>query len=432
MDSTEPPPAESSLITLFICAACLVTLSMLFSIAESSFLSINKLRLRSKINRKDKRALRAGKLLKEKEKLLNTLLVANELVNILLSSILTATALKMFGTSGVGIATGVTTIFLLIFGEITPKAVSTRHPDSFAYGLSLFVMVTVKIFSPVIPIFTFVSRVILKIFGISTKKENTSFSEEEIKTIIDIGSETGIIDKSEQRMMHRVFKFTDLEAQSIMVPRTKIVSVPVSAKYRDILELSERSHLSRFPVYRKDIDDIVGILYVKDLLFYDGLKKEFSVQNIMRPPLFIPGTKSISYAQNLLAQNHQTIAIVIDEYSGTDGILTKEDIFSEIFGFIKNDTRKAQNLISLNNLGGTDSKSFTVSGETRLLELQEHLHIQLQSEINETIGGWITEKLDHIPEAGEKVEFFGFLFTVTKMSARRVETVQITAMEAAK
>jgi len=425
MDSSKPPPAESNIMILLLCAACLVTLSMLFSIAESSFLSINKLRLRSKINRREKRALRAGKLLKEKEKLLNTLLVANELVNILLSSILTATALKMFGASGVGIATAVTTLFLLIFGEITPKAVSTRYPDFFAYGLSFFVLVTVKILSPIIPVFTFISRLILKIFGISTEKENKSFSEEEIKTIIDIGSESGIIDKSEKNMMHKVFRFTDLEAQSIMIPRTKIISVPVSAKYRDIIELSERSHLSRFPVYRKDIDDIVGILYVKDLLFYEGLKKDFSVQNIMRPPLFIPGTKSISYVQTQLSQNHQTIAIVIDEYSGTDGILTKEDIFSEIFGFIKNNTKKAQNLISLNNLDGADSKSFTVSGETRLLELQEHLHIQLNSEINETIGGWITEKLDHIPEAGEKVEFSGFQFTVKKINLRRIETVEI-------
>ncbi|MCR4627770.1 MAG: DUF21 domain-containing protein, partial [Treponema sp.] len=201
MDSSKPPPAESGLVTLLLCAACLVTLSMLFSIAESSFLSINKLRLRSKINRREKRALRAGKLLKEKEKLLNTLLVANELVNILLSSILTATALKMFGASGVGIATAVTTLFLLIFGEITPKAVSTRYPDFFAYGLSFFVLVTVKILSPIIPVFTFISRLILKIFGISTEKENKSFSEEEIKTIIDIGSESGIIDKSEKNMM---------------------------------------------------------------------------------------------------------------------------------------------------------------------------------------------------------------------------------------
>ena len=172
MSSSEPPSGNTELFTLVLCSVCLVVLSMLFSIAESSFLSINKLRLRSKINRNDRKALRAGKLLQHKEKLLNTLLVANELVNILLSSILTATALKLFGPAGVGIASVVTTIFLLVFGEITPKAISTRHPDFFAYNLSLFVTVTVKFFSPVIPIFTFISRGILKVFGISIKKES--------------------------------------------------------------------------------------------------------------------------------------------------------------------------------------------------------------------------------------------------------------------
>lgn len=423
MSSSEPPSGNTELFTLVLCSVCLVVLSMLFSIAESSFLSINKLRLRSKINRNDRKALRAGKLLQHKEKLLNTLLVANELVNILLSSILTATALKLFGPAGVGIATVVTTIFLLVFGEITPKAISTRHPDFFAYNLSLFVSVTVKFFSPVIPIFTFISRGILKVFGISIKKESKSFTEDEIKTIIEVGGETGAINKSESTMMHRVFKFSDLEAQSIMVPRTKIISVPVGAKYHEVIGLAQQSHLSRFPVFRKDIDDIVGILYIKDLLFCEENEKEFSVQNIMRPPLFIPGTKSISYAQMQLAQSQQTIAIVIDEYSGTDGLLTKEDIVSEIFGFIKNDTDKAKILMEVNK--AEDINEFSISGEARLLDLQEQMHIPLSSEINETLAGWLLEQLDHLPEVGESIEFSGFKFTVEKMKMHKVEKVLV-------
>ncbi|QTQ15258.1 hemolysin family protein [Treponema parvum] len=428
--------ADIGFSALLISALCLIALSMLFSISESSFLSINKLRLLSKINRRDKKALRAGRLLQKKEKMLNTLLVANELVNTLLSVILTAAALKLFGPAGVGIATFFATALLLVFGEITPKAISTRHPDVFAYNLSLFVQTVVKIFSPVVPIFTFVSRAVLKLFGVEIKKSSGSFTEEDIKTIIDVGKDAGLFGKSEQTMMHSVFKFTDLEAQSIMIPRTDIVAVPINASHRDILELSERTHFSRFPVYRNDIDDIVGILYIKDLLFYTGSQKDFSVQNIMRPPLFVPGTKNISYVQNQLAEKHQTIAVVIDEYSGTDGILTREDIVSEIFGIIKKDSPENRSSVDLSKL--ETSGEALLPGETRLIDLREGLHLPINSDINETLGGWITEKLGRLPESGrirersEFVDFAGFRFIVEKLHGRRIETVRVKKLSAAK
>ena len=423
MDCAKPPPADISLVVLLLTAVCLITLSMLFSIAESSFLSINKLRLRSKINRKDKRALRSGNLLKNKEKMLNSLLIANELVNILLSAILTSTALKLFRPAGVGIATFTATLLLLIFGEITPKAVSTRHPDAFAYGLSFFVQATVKILSPVVLVFTFISRIILRLFGITIKKNAKSFSEEEIKTIIDVGGEEGVLDQSEHKMMHRVFTFTDLASQTIMIPRTHIVAIPFSATYNDILELSERTAFSRFPVYRKDIDDIVGVLYVKDLLLDQGHPKNFMMQNCIRPPLFIPGTKNISYAQHMLAEAHQSLAIVIDEYSGTDGILTKEDIVTEIFGIIKTNSAKSRTAFILNKI--EDNPNQVLPGETRLISLQEALNIPITSDINETIGGWIAEKLDHFPENKEFIDFSGYRFTVEDVSAHKINKVCI-------
>ncbi len=383
--------------------------------------------MRLLIKKKDKRAVRAGKLLEKKESMLNTLLVANELVNILLSAILTAVALELFGSSGVGIATIVATVLLLIFGEITPKSVSTRHPDAIAYALSGFVKCVSILLHPFVRIFTFVSHIVLRILGINMKKQAKSYTEEEIKSIIDVGGEEGVLEKSEHSMMHRVFQFTDLAAQDIMVPRTSIIAIPYTITYRDIIELAQRTRLSRFPVYKTDIDDIIGVLYVKDLLSYTGIKKEFSVQNTMRPPLFILGTKKMSSVQEILNDNRQSLAIVVDEYSGTDGILTKEDITYEIFGPITHTVSLHSQANQVQTQGDTYK---VVTGTARLSELSEELHIPLQSDINETIGGWLAERLDHLPEEGESVVYSGYRFTVTKAKKRRVEEVHIEQQEA--
>ena len=420
----KPPPADSiSGILLAAVAVCLLTLSMLFSISESSFLSLNRLKLRFLISRKNRKAIRAGKLLDKKETMLNTLLVANELVNILLSAIVTAAALKLFGPAGVGIATIAVTILLLVFGEITPKTISTRHPDTIAYALSGFVQCICILLRPAVIVFTFVSRIVLSLFGIHLKKPEKSFTEEEIKTIIDVSGEEGVLETGERTMMRRVFRFTDLEAQDIMVPRTKITAVPYTAAYRDILELAQRTSFSRFPVYRNDIDDIIGVLYVKDLLSYKGLQEEFSVQNIMRPPLFILGTKKMSSVQLVLNENRQSLAVVIDEYSGTDGILTKEDISREIFGPIAQEYSMNGRATAVHIENPDDT---TVDGSARLIDLQETLHIRLESSINETIGGWIAEKLDRLPEPGDSVDYAGYCFTVTQTDNRRAEKVHIT------
>ena len=248
--------------------AVLILLSMTFSGTESAYLSINKLRIRSLHNKQNKKAMRVWKLLNDKERLINTLLIANEIVNIAISSIIAYIALKMFGSAGVGVATFISTMLLLVFGEITPKTIATHHPEPIAFFISPFIQCLEVILFPLVFLFTFISRTILKICKINTQKQSVSFTEEEIKTFIDVGSEQGILEKNEKLMMHRVFKFSDLEAKDIMIPRKKIKAIHVSADYNSIIELSQRFYLSRFPVYDKDIDDIIGILYIKDLLHY--------------------------------------------------------------------------------------------------------------------------------------------------------------------
>ena len=371
---------------------------------------MNKLRLMILRKERNPRAVRAGKLLEKKELLINTLLVANELVNILLSSIITAVAMTLFGNSGVGIATFVVTICLLIFGEITPKAVSTRNPDKIAYALAFFVDVVMHLLYPFVLIFTLISRIILKIRGINVDKPAQTYSEEDIKSFLDVGEEAGVLENAEKNMMSSVFKFNDLNAAEIMVPRTMIVTLSENASYDEVIETAQRTRFSRFPIYRNSIDDIVGILYLKDLL--KTTPKEFSVKKIMRFPLFIPGTRKITSVQQVMQENRHSMAIIIDEYSGTDGLITQSDIHREIFGTAVNRTPWGGefNIVDLEK-----ASSFELDGATLLIDLKLHLGIALDSAVNDTLGGWIMERLDRIAVPGDRVKTDVWNFTVIKV-----------------
>ncbi|MEE1212917.1 MAG: hemolysin family protein [Treponema sp.] len=415
------------LIGLCVCSAVLIVLSMLFSISESAFLSMNKLRLMILRKERNPRAVRAGKLLEKKELLINTLLVANELVNILLSSIITAVAMTLFGNSGVGIATFVVTICLLIFGEITPKAVSTRNPDKIAYALAFFVDVVMHLLYPFVLIFTLISRIILKIRGINVDKPAQTYSEEDIKSFLDIGEEAGVLENAEKNMMSSVFKFNDLNAAEIMVPRTMIVTLSENASYDEVIETAQRTRFSRFPIYRNSIDDIVGILYLKDLL--KTTPKEFSVKKIMRFPLFIPGTRKITSVQQVMQENRHSMAIIIDEYSGTDGLITQSDIHREIFGTAVNRTPWGGefNIVDLEK-----ASSFELDGATLLIDLKLHLGIALDSAVNDTLGGWIMERLDRIAVPGDRVKTDVWNFTVIKVEKRRIISVKVEKIDGIK
>ena len=416
-------PSDNLIILLLIAITCIV-LSSLFSASESAFLGLNKLRVHFLREKGDKRAIRAGKLLERKEELLNMLLVGNEIVNVTLSVVLTSIFLKLFGAAGLGIATSIATVLLLIFGEITPKSLTTRYPEKSSFFLSRFVWFFFYFLRPFVIIFTSISRLFLKIFGISTKKKQATFTEEEIKTFIDVGGEEGVLENGEKNMMNRVFKFTDLNATDIMVPRCDVIGIETKASYRDIIQLSERTRISRFPVYTEDgIDNILGVLYVKDLLFFRGAKEDFSVEKLMRPPLFIPGTTKMSSIQEMMRKNKQSFAVVIDEYSGTDGILTTEDIEREIFGAIADDFQKAGDPTSVHIKNPDDN---LLDGCARLIDLADELHLKLESRDNETIGGYICEVLGHIPVPGEFIEVGEYRFEVSSMDRLRIASVHCT------
>ena len=412
-------------ISMLIVAVILIVLSMLFSASESAFFSVNKLRVKFLRGKNHKGAMRAGKLLDNKTKFLNTVLVGNNIVNIALSAILTSLALEAFGSAGVGYATIATTILLLLFGEITPKTIGTNKPESIAFFLAPFIRFFSILFSPFIAIFSAFSQGIVTLLGIKNNDGFVSFTEEEIKTLIEVGEEEGILEKSEKKMMHRVFSFTDLDANDIMTPRTEIITITEDATYDSILKLAKDSKLSHFPVQGKNIDDIRGVLYIKDVLSYICRQGDFSVKKVMREAICIPETKSMTAVQNLLKEKTQSIAIVLDEYSGTSGLLTKEDISREIFGVV-NDAYEVQEEdinIRINESSGI------LSGKTRLSEISEQFEIKLTSDYNETIAGFIMETLDGIPKLGDSISVDGFSFVVHAIEGLRISEVLVKVEE---
>lgn len=412
-----------SINILIAISVVLVILSMIFSATESAFLSINKLRVRLLRNKKNRRATRVWRLLNNKDRLINTLLVGNNIVNIALSSIFTYIAIELFGNAGVGLATFVVTLVLLIFGEISPKTIATHNPEPIAFFFSGFISCLEVILYPLVFIFTKVTGIFLKVANVDVKKETVTFTEEEIKIFLDVGKEQGILEKNESSMMHKVFRFSDLSAKAIMIPRKHIIAIREDFSYSKVIEYSQRYRLSRFPIYRSSLDDITGILYVKDMLPYKMCSEKFEVKKVMRPPLFILESKNMSGIQQMLRENRQSMAVVIDEYSGTKGVLTVEDLVKEIFGTIE---FKPYSRIS--EIKAKNTNSSEVDGLFRIIDINQQLELNISSENCETIGGYICEKLGEIPSEGQSIVIGNYKFIVTQMDDKRVGKIRVIYM----
>lgn len=413
MVTSEPPPDGIYLIVLLILLLC----SMFFSASETAFISASKLRIRYLKEKKNKAASRVERILQKKEFFLNTILIGNNIVNIAASALITALAIKFFGKAGVGIATASATVIILIFGEILPKSFSMTRPEKIALRFSFPVQCLVFIASPVVLVFSLITRSIARILGVRKKTVKSTVTEEDIKTLIEVGEEEGLIAQNERVMMHKILKYTDLTARDIMIPRTDIVAIGIDTSRKEILSLSHSSRFSRFPVYGDDIDDIRGILYIKDFLFAPETDPDsFSVQSLLRPALFIFETQKMSGIQSKLRAENQNIAVIIDEYGGTAGIVTAENLIEMIFGGIRDEYDKSET----SELGISRA-----DGALRLDELNERLGIQLSSEYFDTIGGFIMERAGDVPETGMATTEQGYVFTVTAVTGNRIDEISI-------
>lgn len=397
----------------------LLVLSAVFSSAETAFTTVNKLRLQELSEDGNKKATQALKLLDNKSKLLSAILILNNVVNLSASALTTTIAMRLLGSKYIAVATGVLTLVLLIFGEITPKTMATIKSENMTLDYSGFMSLLVKLFTPVIFIIDKLSVIILRLFGVDPDKYHEAMTEYELRSIVDVSHEDGVIELEEREMIYNVVDFGDSCAKDVMIPRVDMASIDVNASYDELKDEFFTKKYTRIPVYEETQDNIVGVLNMKDLLFYENYDG-FSIRNIMREPNFTFEYKNTADLLVEMRQNSIPMMFVLDEYGATVGLVTLEDLLEEIVGEIRDEYDEDEmDLIKL-----VGERTYELDGSLKLDDINDALGTEFDSEDFDSIGGLIIEKLDHIPETLESVTLDnGTELTVKSMDKNHIETV---------
>ena len=326
---------EPSQVWQIIVLIILLVLSGFFSMSETALMALSKIRIRHMVEEGVKGAKLVEKLTEDPNKLLGAILIGNNIVNILASSLATTLFVSLVGPSGVGVATAVMTVLVLIFGEITPKSIAKQKSEEVSLKVSKPINIIVKILKPFIGIFSFISSLFIRLLGGDPKATEPFITEEELRTMVGVSEEEGVLEDVEKEMIFNVFDFADSQAKDVMVQRVDIVAVDTEATYEEVLEVIKTEQFSRIPVYNQTIDDIVGVLYVKDLIIAGQNKEGFKVSDYMREPYYTFEFKKIKELFNEMKKTRNHLSVVLDEYGGTVGIVTIEDLIEEVFGDIE-------------------------------------------------------------------------------------------------
>lgn len=410
----------------------LIGLSAFFSSSETAMVTVNKIRVRNLVEEGDSRAVILSKIIEDQGKMLSALLIGNNIVNLSASSLATVMATDWFGSIGPGIATGVLTLVILIFGEITPKTCATIQSEKLALNFARFVYAWMTIATPLIFIMNNLSRGILFLLRVNPDTKQESYTEEEIRTIVDVSHEDGVIEQEEREMINNVFDFGDATAKDIMVPKVDISFLKADASYQDILNVFNENKYTRYPVYEESTDNVIGMLNVKDLLTYED-KEHFDAHNILRSVLFTHEHKRTSDLLVEMRKSSTNLAIVLDEYGVTSGLVTVEDLLEEIVGDIRDEYDEDEEEL-VRQLTDTE---YIVAGAMSLDDLNDSLELEdkglaLESEDYDSVGGIIIELLDHLPHVGEEVTTEnGIRLAVDSMEKNRIDQVHIYLPEPA-
>ncbi len=402
----------------------LVALSGFFSGSETALMSVNKIRIRELANEGDRKAEIVDRLLADHTRLLATILIGNNLVNIAASAIATSLAIEIFGSSGVGIATGIVTLIILIFGEITPKSIGNRRAVKYSKLVAPILFWMERLLSPLITLFVMVIRLFV---GEGNLLSTSFLSEEEIRRFVNVSEEEGVIKRTERKMINSIFEFDDTTVKEVMVPRIDVVGVEEKANIRQLVKLAvDRGH-SRIPVFQESIDRVTGIIYVKDLLqlLIDNKDEDIIVKEYKRPAYFIPESKKINELLTEMRKRKVHISIVLDEYGGTAGLITIEDLLEEIVGDIQDEYDLEPKLIEYLN-----EHELLLDARINIDELNEILPEPiLDAENYETISGFILYQLGYLPKEGEKLEIDNFIIQVDKILENRLDKIKIISTQ---
>ena len=383
-------------ISQIIALVILLILSSIFSSTETALTTVNKIRMRTLSEAGNKKADRVLRVTENQGKMLSAILIGNNVVNLSASSLATSIAIERFGSVGAGIATGILTLLILIFGEIAPKTMATINADQISLWVSGFIEFLMWILTPVIFIVNKLAMGVLLLFRVDPNKSQNAMTEEELRTIVDVGEESGVIETEEKEMIHNLFDFGDSEAKEIMIPRIDMTFVSKDATYQEVIEIFKEDKFTRLPVYEETTDNVVGILNMKDLLLCED-PNTFSIDEIMREPYFTFEHKNTADLFMEMRKSSISLAVVLDEYGVTAGMITLEDLLEEIVGEIRDeyDTDEEDAISQISD------REYLVLGSTNLDDVNDELGTSFQSDDYDTIGGYCLELLDHLPECNE-------------------------------
>ena len=411
---------DSSDVTQLIILLILLLLSAFFSSAETAFTTANKIRMRSLADEGNKRAKTVLKITDNSGKMLSAILIGNNIVNLSASSIATSIAYKL-GGSMVALATGIITILILLFGEITPKTMATIHADKMSMFYAPVINVFMKIMTPVIFVINGLSTIILFILRVDPNAKNKTMTENELRTIVDVSHEDGVIESDEKEMIYNVFDLGDAKAKDVMVPRVQVTFADVNSTYKELIEIFRKDKYTRLPVFEETTDNVIGTINMKDLLLFDS-KKEFHVRDILREAYFTYEYKNISELLVEMRQASFNIAVVLDEYGETAGLITLEDILEEIVGEIHDEYDENEE----DFVKEVGEREYIVEGSTNLDDLNDRLELDLSSEDYDSVGGFIIEHLDRLPEVGDSITTTeGIRLVVETLDKNRIENVHM-------
>ena len=404
--------------TQIIILVVLIFFSALFSGIETALMSLNKIKVNSLLKQEKKGAEALHRIKQKPHKLIITILIGNNLVNIGAASLATVVFTEMFGSSGIGIATGVMTFLILVFGEITPKTFASQNAERISLIVARPVELLSIILSPIVKVFEIISKFMSRILG---SKEEKELSEEELKTIVTMGAEEGILSKESAEMMHNVLEFKGTKVTDVMTPDVNIKMVDGKKQLKEVVDFVVKTPYSRYPVYLKSKDKIIGILDVDDVLRYMKDKKlDVKVKTIVQEAFFVPQTKEIDDLLSEFESKKTQIAIVVDEYGDVSGLVTVQDILEEIVGDIFDKSQRQSVLIKR-----VSGKLIRVDAKASIEEINKVLHLGLKSENFNTIAGFVEHKLSKIPKKGERIKLKNITLEVDKVTKQGIDSVKI-------
>lgn len=413
----------SSEIMQLVVLVFLLAMSAFFSSAETSFMSCNKMRIHSLAEEGDKRAITLEIVLSNQSKLLSAILVGNNVVNLSASSMATVLATKLWGNSGAGIATGILTVLILIFGEISPKTLATVHADSIALKYAGIVHIFMVVCTPIVVVVNALARGFLRLVGVNPDARQSAITESELRSIVNVSHEEGVIESEEKKMINNVVDFGDSLARDVMVPRIDMVFAQVDMTYEELLDIFEKERFTRLPVYEESTDNVIGIINMKDLLLYHQ-GEPFDIRNYLREGYFTHEYKKTSELFRELRAKNITLAIVLDEYGATAGLITLEDLLEEIVGEIRDEFDQDEE----EEVQEVANNEYIIEGSMKLSDVNEELNLELESEHYDSIGGFIFGLLDHLPQVGESVTYENLILEVASVEKKRIEKVRLTIL----